>query len=92
MEACHGYAGNMVCGILFTKQENYKKNNRYGVWGDRIVKKSSALIKELVRMKLKRQLLYKEVFWTSGIVNLSLFLVQLIFFSAIYGEIEMIGT
>lgn len=54
--------------------------------------KSSALIKELVRMKLKRQLLYKEVFWTSVIVNLSLFLVQLIFFSAIYGEIEMIGT
>lgn len=56
------------------------------------MKKSVSLVKELVLIKLKRQLFYKEVFWMSGIVNLSLFLVQLCFFSAIYGEIEMIGT
>ena len=55
------------------------------------MKKRIRIIASLLRARISRQMIYRASFWTAFWVDMFLFVLQLLMFSAIYTRIESIG-
>ena len=55
------------------------------------MKKKLRILWRLLRCRVSRQMMYRASFWTAFFVDLSVFLVQMLTFMVIFGQIESIG-
>lgn len=56
-----------------------------------MIKSNISIIFNLIKQRMMRQMMHKQVFWGGLLVNLSLFVVQLLFFTIIYNNVFIIS-